>query len=486
MENPIVIRDMTASAGVRSGPTQNRTVASKETQVSAENAKKWKKSRNDRKQSYIAQASILFNVWGIPLSFGPYLEFYYTNRWRHPVLQVSSIIAVQIFCLLGAGVPVLWLYQHEYWRTTIIVASFTAIACQWVLYICTQWMAILLVQGFGIGTSLGTLYSMGTLILGSHHKNNYPLTSMVSVSASFLGAVCYTCIALVPMGSPSLLKTAYVINATITTFTLLSACFLMRRSDVTSSKTTIKITSSGNTTHKTTTIMTNNYCTLKRALPSPGHCNPLLESGTWLFAVGYILTFTGLFIYLFYSVLLTPTSPSYTFPITPTWHLIITYAVATLTAPFAANMRLRCTLGSVNTFIAATFVATACIIVPVWFPYPGVGIPYNILYGIALGTILPLHTKALSVFHWSKFSYHDDMPARVAVVQAVAGLFVAIGIVWTGWVVDHTGERGRFVWKDTGLGFGVGGTVAAYVMLGGAILMMWARWRRCPRFCVII
>lgn len=116
--------------------------------------------------------------------------------------------------------------------------------------------------------------------------------------------------------------------------------------------------------------------------------------------------------------------------------------------------------------IMRTSSCLACIIVPAWLPYPGIGIPYNILYGVALGAILSLHTKALSVFHWSKFGDHDDMPARVAVVQAVAGVFVAMGIVWTRWVVDHTGERGRLVWKGVELGFGVSGTVAAYVMLG--------------------
>jgi hypothetical protein len=187
--------------------------------------------------------------------------------------------------------------------------------------------------------------------------------------------------------------------------------------------------------------------------------------------------------YLFFLI---STSPSHTLLLTPAWYLIVTYAVATVTAPFTTNRRLRCTLGPVNTFIAATLVASACIIVLVWLPYPSVAMPYNILYGVALGAILSLHTKALSVFHWSKFSYHDDMPARAAVVQAVAGLFVAMGIVWMEWILDHTGEKGRLVWKGAEVGFGVSGTVAAYVMLGGAVLMAWARGKRCPRFCVAI
>jgi hypothetical protein len=274
-KTPIVIKNMNASASVRLGSTKSREVASRETQISAENVKKWRTSRNDRKQSYIAQALILFNVWGIPLSFGPYPKFFFTNRWKHPVLQVSSIVAVQLFCIFGAGVPVLWLYQYEYWRTTIIIASFTAIACQWALHICTRWMTILLVQGIGIGISLGALYSMGTLVLSSHHKNNHPLTSMVSVSAGFLGAVCYTCIALLPIRSSLLLNAAYIFNCTLTTFTLLLACVLIRRSDVTSPETIKEFSPLGNTTHKTITIKTKDYHTLKRALPSLSHRNPL-------------------------------------------------------------------------------------------------------------------------------------------------------------------------------------------------------------------
>jgi hypothetical protein len=473
---------MTASARGRSGSTQIRAVASRQDQISPENAKKWRKSKRNRKKSYIAQALMLFNIWGIPLSFGPYLVYYHANTWRHPVLQTSSIIGLQLFCIFGAGIPVLWLYQHEYWRTTILIASLTASICQWALYMCTKWKSVILVQGFGIGISLGVLYSMGSLVLSSHYKYNYPLTSMMSVSAGFLGAVMYTCITLRLVYSPGLLKTAYILNATLTTITLCIVCLFIKRSDVTFPTTTFKVTP----IKRIIIIKTRNYDVLKRVIPPPGHRNPLLESGTWLFSLGYLLTFAGVFIYPVYSILLLSNSPSHTFPATPTWHLTITYAFAALAAPYAANRRLRTTLGPVNTFISATLLAASCILVPVWLPYPSITLAYDILYGIALGAIISLHTKVLSVFHWSTFSHYDDMPARAAVVQTVAGTFVAAGMMWTGWVVDHTSEKGRLVFKDVELGFGVAGTVAAYTMLAGAVLMAVGRWRRCPRIYIAV
>jgi MFS family permease len=473
---------MTASVSVRSGSTQSRAAASRQDQPSPENAKKWRKSRGNRTKSYIAQAFILFNIWGIPLSFGPYLVYYHANTWRHPVLQTSSIIGLQLFCIFGAGIPVLWLYQQEYWRTTMLIASLTASICQWALYVCTTWKSVILVQGFGVGISLGVLYSMGSLVLSSHYKYNYPLTSTMSVSAGLLGAVMYTCIALGLVYSPGLLKTAYILNAILTTTTLCIACLLVKRSDVTFPTTTFKVTP----IKRTIIIKTNNYTVLKRVIPPPHHRNPFLESGTWLFFLGYLLTFAGVFIYPVYSILLLSNSPSHTLSTTPTWHLTITYAFATLTAPYAASRRLRTTLGPVNTFMSATLLAASCTIVPVWLPYPNITLAYDILYGIALGVILSLHTKVLSVFHWSSFCHHDDMPARAAVVQTAAGMFVAAGIVWTGWVVDHTAEKGRLVFKGVELGFGVAGTVAAYTMFAGAVLMGMGRWRRCPRLYIAV
>lgn len=477
---------MTASASVKSRPAQSKIVASRDTDISPENLKKWKKARNDRKLSYIGQAFLLFNVWGIPLSYGPYLKIYYDDTWEQSVLRVSSIIAVQLICIFGVGFPVLWLYQRGYWRSPIIIASVTAIACQWVLYTCARWTARLLVQGLGLGISLGTLYSTGTLILGSHHKNNHPLTSMISVSAGLLGAIFYTSIATGPTISASLLKTAYICNATLTTVTLLLACLLVRRSDVTFTTTTHTITPLGSTSYTTTTITSNNYSTLKYALPQPGHRNPILEPSTRLFILGYIVTFAGIFIYPLYSILHLSFYPSHARPVTPLLYLLATYTSATLTAPIVANKHLRTTLGPVNTLISATIIAAASIIVPAWLPYPAVALPFHIIYGIALGAILALHSKALAVFHWSTFSYHDDMFARAAVTQMIAGVFVGAGVLWTGWVVDHTGQRGRLVFRGVELGFGVCGTVVAYVLFGGAVLMALARWRRCPGLWVAV
>ncbi|KAF2801045.1 hypothetical protein K505DRAFT_291517 [Melanomma pulvis-pyrius CBS 109.77] len=343
----------------------------------------------------------------------------------------------------------------------MILATATVCTCQWTLRACKTWRALLLVQGFGVGIPLGVLYAVGTLCLGSHFKNNQPLSSMMSVSAGLAGAMVYTAVALACLGhSQGGLQTAYVFNAIISSCTLSVACVLFRRS--------------------------NTYRILKSPRPPRGRRNPFSESGTILFFLGYLFLFAGLFIYPLYSVLLISSYPSHTFPTEPTKALLGTYGVAMLAAPFSANGYLRTTLGPVNSLIAATVVAAACLIAPAWIPYLGIALPFNIVYGVALGAVLSLHTKALSVFHWSRWSYHDDMAGRAGVVQAVAGLFVAAGVVWTAWVVDHTGMRGRWALRNCELGFGVAMSIGAVTMLVGAVFMALGRWRRCPRFFVVI
>jgi hypothetical protein len=58
-----------------------------------------------------------------------------------------------------------------------------------------NYIAILLLRGLVLGGALGTCFTISTLVLASHYRNDVPLVSVQSGFAAFAGAVVYTVIA---------------------------------------------------------------------------------------------------------------------------------------------------------------------------------------------------------------------------------------------------------------------------------------------------
>ena len=131
-----------------------------------------------RRLTNIAHALILFNVYGIALSYGPYLEYYYnTDTYGHlSLLQASSPGAALLFALFLPVLPITWLYRRGWWRSTLYLSTAVAIVSHAPpLFSTHHTFAILLARSLIQGLSLGTLATTSTHILSTHYNHNIAL-----------------------------------------------------------------------------------------------------------------------------------------------------------------------------------------------------------------------------------------------------------------------------------------------------------------------
>jgi len=402
-----------------------------------------------RNRAVWAQALVLFNVVGVPLSQGVYLEYYYNSvLGTSSLIPLAAIPGLQVLCILATPLLVGWLYhrrgQRSGWRLTFFVASLVAVCAQLALQWIKKYILLLILQGLLLGISLGTLFTLSTLVLSSHYRFNLPLVSTQSGFMGFLGAVVYSIVA--DLGLQGHKTIAPAATAGILGATLLAANFLIRRVDQDTSFQTPQ---------------------LSMTLPSRP-ITILKEKGTLPFVLGYILIFFGLLTFPIYIVLILPSS-------TGTWTIITTLATAALSACLSANPSIRRRLGPVNTFIAAAMSAGAVSILPFWMPYTWLSILAGGLYGIGLGAIVALHIKVSTVFHKEKAVWATDMPARAAMLMALAGMSTFGGLVVSAVLMEMMRNGGR-----------IASCVAAGCLVGGGVLVAAARWRRCARLWVAI
>lgn len=80
--------------------------------------------------------------------------------------------------------------------------------------------------------------------------------------------------------------------------------------------------------------------------------------------------------------------------------------------------------------------------------------------------MLTLHVKVFTVFHRSGVSFHADMVRNFEALSLVGGVCAGTGIFLTGLFVEVVG------------GFGLALAPWGVVMVVGAGLMGWGRWRR--------
>jgi hypothetical protein len=411
-----------------------------------------------RNRAVWAQAFVLFNVVGIPLSHGVYLEYYFTSALPTSSLSALSITpALQIMCILGTPVLVGSLYhqrgQRSGWGVGFLAATSLALAAQLPLKWIKSYTLIMILQGPVLGAALGTLFTLSTLVLSSHYQFNLPLVSMQSGGMGFVGAVVHTVVVRQGIG-----KTHFAPGATAGVFvlTLLTAYALIRRvkdSDlppgIPASRSDMKLPKS---LHKI-----------------------VKEDGTVPFMIGYILVFLAIFVFPMYIVLI-PTQPPALLPRgTGTYILLATLATAAISACVAANTRIRDALGPVNTFIAACIFAGAASLIPAWTPTFWVTITCGAAYGVGLGVIMALHIKVTTVFHGKRAMWHPDMPVRAAVMMALGGCSAFAGILGSAFVMERVKNGSKIV-----------ACAAAVCLVLGGVLVAVGRWRRCRMFYIAI
>ncbi|KAF2020945.1 MFS general substrate transporter [Aaosphaeria arxii CBS 175.79] len=416
-----------------------------------------------RRRSYIGSALISFNVYGIILSFGPYLDLYYKSiHPRKPdIVQLSSIQAARLVFAFAAIYPIGYFYRQKLQRTTIWISTVGAILCQGAVIESSKWWELIVVSG-SQGFFLGSLATSGILCLATHYRNNLPLTSMICTNAGFLGAITYTMISYMCVERPSKWVNAQYINISLLTPTLVIASLLLKP----------------NPTY---------------AHPQPLRPLPLkryLTSRTTIcFTLGYWLISTTLFVWPTTYLLLH--SPSHS-PSTSPLHLVLaltaTYATAFISASIVTSPYVRRSVGPVNTFVAASLVAAACYLTPAWMPGNMIVLlPSTIIYGACLGPLVVLGVKVVSVFEGGgggKEGGEEDrrtMPGFIAGVQTGAGGSAGLGVMVAA-VVVRAWDEGQ-----GGIGFRVLGSGAVVLTVVGCLLLGCARWERGGRrFRIVI
>jgi MFS family permease len=412
-----------------------------------------------RNRAVWGQALVLFNVVGIPLSQGVYLEYYFNAALHSNSLSALAIIpALQITCILCMPIFVGWFYhwrgQRSGWRVMFVSAMVLALAAQLPLQWIKSYTITMLLQGPLLGVALGTLFTLSTLVLSSHYRFNLPLVSMQSGFTGFLGAVCYTFVARqgLQMHGPG--HFAPAATAGIFAITLLAAHLLIHRveenefpPDIPKSHSDLKLPKSIGKIIK--------------------------EQGTIWFILGYILVFFALFIFPIYITIILTQSPATNDPLTATFVPIITFASAAVSASISANPIFRKRIGLLDTFIASCIFAGAASLLPFFMPNLPVSLPCGAAYGIGLGAIISLHVKATTVFHGEKVVWHPDMPVRAAVMMVLAGCSAFAGLLASAFVIEYVASGVRIV-----------ASCAMGCMIVGGCLIAFARWRRCRKIWV--
>jgi hypothetical protein len=445
---------ITRPAALVFNPRDARAKAEVQAQVLAKYAR-------HRNQAVWAQALVLFNVVGIPLSQGMYVEHYYTTAL--PTFSLSSVAIIpglQILCLMSMPILVGWLYhwrgQRSGWKivffATMTIAFFVQLLLQWI----KSYALTMVLQGPLLGAALGTLFTLSTLVLSSHYQFNLPLVSMQSGSMGFLGAITYSMLARSGLGSHTTSHSAPVTTASILGGILFIAYLLIQR------------------------VKEDDLPPSTRSSPSkmmvPESVRSIVkEPGTVCFVLGYILVFFSIFIYPIYIILI-PTQPlALRSPDTGAWSLVTTLATAAMSACVSANTNFRKRLGPVDTCTAACFLAGAVAFVPAWMPNLPSTLVCSAAYGIGLGALIALHIKITTVFHGGKLVWSPDMPACAAVMMALGGGSAFAGLLVSAVVIEN---------MENGVKIVAG--MAAGSLLAGGVLIAFARWRRCRKFYVAI
>ncbi|KAF2853130.1 hypothetical protein T440DRAFT_466120 [Plenodomus tracheiphilus IPT5] len=410
-----------------------------------------------------AHALVLFNVCGIPLSYGTYFEYYHNTLLpTKPPSSLAIPIALQILCILGTPSLIGYIYhalgrEREWWRLIFIIAGVVAVAAQVALQWCNQYVLLLILQGPLLGSALGTVWTVSTLVLASHCKSNVPLVSVFCGFTGFVGAVVYTCIAPWGLRSQEGGKKgwAQAISAIIMFGTLLVAYVLMRRVKVDVMK-----------------AWTRRY-RLKLKLPS-NFTRDLRRPSTILFLLGYTAIFFSIFIHPIHGLLILTQPPTLKSPEEATIVWLTTLGVAACTACLSAHFYTHRRIGVVNMFASSAVLAGAAVLAPLRMSQSYISYLLAAVYGVALGGLLPLHIMAAAMFlapeNNKGKSWREDVAARVALIMAIAGMCAFAGMVTAAAVIENM-ERGI----DVALRIAGSGLIGGGMLVAGARFVKWRK-----------
>ena len=411
-----------------------------------------------------SQALILFNTLGIPLSHGTTLEHHFTTLFPSQSLTTLALIpSLQLLFLFASPLPVGYIYRCCIpssnsnsrpwgWKVLFGISIVIAIAAQFALYATQSYIVVLLLQGPVLGTALGACFTISSLVLAGHYRNDVPLVSVQSGFAGFAGAVVYTALTRLAYESSedNYGARVHLYTGAVTAATLLPAFLLLTRLSPQKEKDWI--------------------LTHPLHLSIPKHLLTNLKGGGLWFLTGYMLVFSGILVLPFYSIVLLTQPPGLFFPDTATYSVLAMLSVAAISGSAVANIHALRRVGPVNTFVAASVLGGAVCLSPTLYPKLYVVLPLAAVYGVALGAVFSLHMVVAASFLSRKVAgrWEDDMPARVAVGLVLAGLAAFGGVVGAAALIEGSGQGGRIAMQVAGACMGGGG-----VLVGCARLWRW-------------
>jgi hypothetical protein len=357
-----------------------------------------------RVRTYSAHALILFKTYGLPLSSGIWLEYYFTSLFPSTsLLAISSIFATQLACLGLATLPAAYLYRrYPRYAQLQIYLGLGTVCGGWLGVVVRgeAWWVLLLCQGALMGFGLGVLGAVGIGLVSTHYKRDLGTVSTQCGTAGFAGAVVYTALTWMLLRRDQA-KLAHGVTVAIASGTLLFAIFLARPCDTMTSVVVHHSLPTGVVRHGRV-----------------GLTYFVLLSAT-LFAPSFLV------VLIFSPLLLGRTLTSYRADFGP-YVLLTLYSTAAISSLFAAKIP-PIRLSPTTLFVASTFLTGVAIMPIIWMPTLYIAIPCYAVFGVRLGNISTLWIKMLA---WFLDGDGEKRLGRVVcTVLAVGGFGVGGGVV---------------------------------------------------------
>ncbi|KAF9741135.1 hypothetical protein PMIN01_00674 [Paraphaeosphaeria minitans] len=450
---------LTNSSSQVQRPRASTEVSRRQTGTATARDEQSNKDRTRRVLAYYAHAILMFHAFGIPLSAGLTLEYYYNSLFlTTPLSQLTLMVGIQWLGIFALG-PLAWCaYRWKHWRWTYLAVSLVLVLCHAVIARSAKPWGLSLGMRALTGLCLGFLRSMTLRCLASHYNGNTAEVSTQSGAAAPLGALVHSLVAWAFLRMDNYKALAWA-NFFIVLFTLaptLGGLFPAREQESPEGDAQKRNPQIPRLVHKRPT-------SAMQALPGKLGIqkNPGIDIiGDCLLIAGLFLVFAYVIVWPVFFALLLSSRPLYEYPDFAVYWLLGSFGAASLTAAFFAHPWPRRELGVVNTFTAAAIIAGALLIVAAWVVNFWVWGILSVLYGLCLGPILALYRKVFDLICkcWTKMRLFPDGLGIVA--------FGGISVV--GLMIETLGNGS------------VALMVSGVVVLLGGCCMAVGRWLKYP------
>lgn len=407
---------------------------------------------------------INFHTFGIPLSSGLILEYYYNNLFLEvPINEIALVFGIQWIGLFAMEWLVVKTFRWKHWRWASVSVTIILILSRAVVARGSRpWMLLLGMHALE-GLCLGFLRSTSLRCLASHYNDDVAAVSMQSGAAAMLGGLFYSFVAWIFLRTDNYQGMVWA-NFYIVLFALSPALAGFFQAS--------KLDNEVKKLKRTRSIPRIRHQRSTSAIQSEAENQAMQENfkydglGTYLLLGGYFLIVTFVLVWPTLFPLLFASRPIYEYPEYAAYWSFSMFATATFTAVIFARPWPHRGLGVVNIFTSAGIFAGCLIIIAAWTPNFWMWGIVSVLYGLCLGPLLTLHMKVFNLLcrYWTKARY----------LSAGLGVFVFGGVGVAGVMVQGY-ENGPVVL-----------TVPGGVMVVGGFCMAMGKWLKYPVRYVVI